>query len=390
MAHIEINHDTCTRCEVCLSVCPFGAMEMIEGNVTINDQCRLCKICIDHCPVEAISFVESLKKVSVNKDEYNGMCVIAEVEDGKLHPVTLELIGKANELSDLTTVIVVGYNLEHIVQEISQYEVNKILVSDQKEAEYFDSQLYTEIISNWISQLKPSSVLVGATRMGRSLGPRLAAFFETGLTADCTILDVRDNGDLIQIRPAFGGNVMAQIVTLNHRPQFATVRPKMFSIPQKSQSHCDIERKTFDIKSESVFFERVERIPEVKDLSEAKKLVVLGLGAQNPTIVDLATQLADMIGANLAYTRPMIEKGYSDVHGQIGLSGRAVQPELMITIGVSGAIQFVTGIGQSERIVSINSDPNAPIFNVSHVGIVGKAEDVLPELINQGGFNNEV
>lgn len=222
--------------------------------------------------------------------------------------------------------------------------------------------------------------------MGRSLGPRLAARFETGLTADCTILDVRENGDLIQIRPAFGGNVMAQIVTLNHRPQFATVRPKMFSTPEKSYEGSEIERRKYPISDVSVFFDKVEPIPSVKDLSEAKRLVVLGLGAQNPVVIGLATQLADRIGASLAYTRPMIEKGYSDVHGQIGLSGRAVQPELMITIGVSGAIQFVTGIGQSERIIAINSDANAPIFGVSHVGIVGRAEDILPELLKQGGI----
>lgn len=386
MAYIEINHDVCTRCEVCLSVCPFGAMEMVDGKVLINDQCRLCKICIDHCPVGAISLVESSKNESVNKEEYKGFAVIAEVEDGILHPVTLELIGKANELSDITNVIVVGYNLEEVVNEISQYNVDKILVSNQKEAEYFDSQLYTDLISQWIEHIKPSSVLVGATRMGRSLGPRLAAHFETGLTADCTILKVRNDDDLIQIRPAFGGNVMAQIVTPNHRPQFATVRPKMFSFPQKHQGGTEIECKTFPITKHSVFFDKVEPIPEVKDLSEAKKLVVLGLGAQNPVVVELATKLATMIGASLAYTRPMIEKGYSDVHGQIGLSGKAVQPELMITIGVSGAIQFVTGIGQSERIVSINSDRNAPIFDVSHVGIVGRAEDILPELMKQGGL----
>ena len=240
-------------------------------------------------------------------------------------------------------------------------------------------------MEDFINKNKPSTLLVGATTIGRSLAPRVAARFRTGLTADCTILDIKENTDLVQIRPAFGGNIMAQIINPNNRPQLATVRYKVMDAPERSKEKigkvtlCSIDKGQLDsqIKVLKVTKKQVE-----ESISDADIIIAVGRGLKKEKDLDMINELAELIGAQIATTRPLIEAGWTDAKRQIGLSGRTVKPKLIITCGISGAVQFTAGMNNADCIVAINKDPKASIFNVAHYGIVGDIYEVIPTLIN--------
>jgi electron transfer flavoprotein alpha subunit len=226
-------------------------------------------------------------------------------------------------------------------------------------------------------------VLVGGTANGRSLAPRVAARFRTGLTADCTVLEMSETTDLDQIRPAYGGNIMAHINTPKHRPQFATVRYKIFPIPPPAAPHGRLVRHTLAADRLASAIEVLSRTPKPaeKGIEEADVLVVCGRGVRRPEDIAMLRELAALLGGEVASTRAVVEAGWLDAKRQIGLSGRTVKPKLIVTCGVSGAIQFVAGMGGSETIVAINSDPKAPIFKVAHIALVGDLYTIVPELI---------
>ena len=229
-------------------------------------------------------------------------------------------------------------------------------------------------------------VIPGEDVQRRSLAPRLSTRFHTGLTADCTRLELRENTDLVQIRPAFGGNIMAQIVTTNTRPQFATVRYKVMNAPARQQKETG-EVKTRPLPKgalrSSVTLVGSQPVPAGKTISDAEILVVGGRGLQKESDLEMIRELAALLGGDWAVSRPLVEKGWTTNARQIGLSGRTVRPRLMITCGVSGAIQFSACMNASEHIVAINSDANAPIFEVAHVGIVGDLYQIVPDLIGR-------
>jgi len=225
--------------------------------------------------------------------------------------------------------------------------------------------------------------MVGATGIGRSLAPRVAARFRTGITADCTSLEMRDGTDLVQIRPAFGGNIMARIVTPNHRPQFCTVRYKVFSAPATVDSPRGVIERIpvdTDLLRSNVLVTSVERKPPETDLSEAKIIVTAGRGLRSKADLALAEELAGIIGAQLACTRPLVECGWFDCKRQIGLSGRTVNADLIITLGVSGSVQFAAGMKGSGCIIAVNNDATAGIFDVAHYGFVGDLYEIVPAL----------
>ena len=233
-----------------------------------------------------------------------------------------------------------------------------------------------------IKTVKPTVVLVGATSLGRSLAPACATRFRTGLTADCTVLDMKENTDLVQIRPAFGGNIMAQIITTNTRPQFATVRYKVMNVAEKTEPNgevvtCEVTDEMLESGMEVISTEIVEKI---KGIEEEDVLVVAGRGVKKQEDLGLLQELADALGGQLATTRPLVEKGWNDVTKQIGLSGRTVKPKLIITCGVSGAVQFAAGMDGAECIVAINTDAEAPIFKIANYCITEDLYRVVPAL----------
>lgn len=371
------------------SLCPFGALTYKDGKIDISAGCKLCKICVNRGPKGVITFEEE-KKVLINKDEYKGVCVYADIDHGITHKVTFELIGKAKELASVINhpvyAIVIGYNTKKNVDELLSYGVDKVFVYDHKDLDDYDIEKYTNCFEDFIKRIKPSSILVGATNVGRSLAPRVAARFHTGLTADCTKLEMKENTDLVQIRPAFGGNIMAQIINPNNRPQFATVRYKIFNAPSKVANPSGIVEnvviKDEWLESRNEIIEVVEK-PKELDIAEADVIVAVGRGLKSTDDLKMVEELANELNAVVACTRPLVEAGVFDSKHQIGLSGKTVKPKLIITLGISGAIQFTSGMNNSDCIIAINNDPDAQIFNVANYCIIGDIYDIVPKLIEK-------
>ena len=389
MAKIAVLERKCTGCGLCAKNCPFGAIDMKAGKPELNAACKVCGICVKGCPEKAIIKLET-KVDQVDKSQWKDILVFAEAHGGRLHPVSLELIGKAKELAGpvgfRVKAVLVGSGLSDFAEELRHYGVSEIAVYDDPALSFFRADAYAACVEDYIKYAHPSVVLVGATSLGRSLAPRLATRFHTGLTADCTKLELRENTDLVQIRPAFGGNIMAQIITTNTRPQFATVRYKVMNTPERLDAAAGeiLTRKIPKAVAESkVTCVSVTPVPPKKSISDAEILVVGGRGVQKEADLEMVAQLAALLGGDWATSRPLVEKGWTTNDRQIGLSGRTVRPRLIITCGVSGAIQFTACMNASDHIVAINSDPDAPIFQVAHVAIVGDLYDILPRLIRQ-------
>ncbi|MDD6143117.1 MAG: FAD-binding protein [bacterium] len=390
MAQIAILERKCTGCGLCKENCPFGAIDMVNGRPELNAACKVCGICVKNCPEKAIVKLET-KVDSVDKSKWNGILVFAEVSGGRLHPVSLELIGKAHELCRsvpgfTVSAVLVGSGVSAFAEELRHYGVDKVAVYDDEELSYFRADAYASCVEDYIKLARPSVVLVGATSLGRSLAPRLATRFHTGLTADCTKLELRESTDLVQIRPAFGGNIMAQIVTLNTRPQFATVRYKVMDAPQRREDvsgEIVVRKIPSGVKASPVTHVSTVAVPAGKSISDADILVVGGRGLQKEADLEMVKELAQLLGGDWATTRPLVEKGWTTNDRQIGLSGRTVRPKLIITCGVSGAIQFTACMNASDHIVAINTDKDAPIFEVAHIGIVGDLYEIIPGLIRQ-------
>ena len=389
MAKIAVLERKCTGCGLCAGNCPFGAIDMKDGRPELNAACKVCGICVKNCPEKAIIKLET-KVDSVDKSQWKDILVFAEVSGGKLHPVSLELIGKARELGDpigfRVKAVLVGSGVDEQARELRHWGVSQIAVYDDPALSYFRADAFAACVEDYIKSARPSVVLVGATSLGRSLAPRLATRFHTGLTADCTTLELRENTDLVQIRPAFGGNIMAQIVTTHTRPQFATVRYKVMNTPQRNDEAAgEILPRSIPrgVKESRVTCVGVTPIPPKQSISDAEILVVGGRGLQKESDLDMVRELAALLGGDWAVSRPLVEKGWAGNDRQIGLSGRTVRPRLIITCGVSGAIQFTACMNGSDHIVSINTDPQAPIFQTAHVAIVGDLYEVVPGLIRQ-------
>lgn len=397
MAGIRVDQNECDLCGQCIDACPFDAITEENGSLKIGAGCKVCKLCIKQCPRGAITLIE--KKQEIDKGAWQGVMVYAQYTEGAIHPVTCELIGKARELAQKVHMpvycLLAGYDTAIAREALLHCGVDRLLVYDHAALRHFRVDVYANILEDGIRRLHPSVVLVGGTSIGRSLAPRVAVRFRTGLTADCTFLDIKDNTDLIQIRPAFGGNIMAQIVTPHTRPQFATVRYRvMDAVPPDPGSMSEVEICPVNegILRSDIEVIKIVAKEKVPSITEASVLVAAGRGVRSREDMAIIERLANLLGGQLAVTRPMVEMGWCDYTRQIGLSGRTVKPKLIITCGVSGAIQFTACMNAAERIVAINTDRNAPIFQIAHYGIVGDLYAVVPELIKriEGGMAHAV
>lgn len=389
MAKIVVHQDKITDREAVVKVCPFNALEFItDDELILNAGCKMCRICVKSFP-EIFEYVEDLTP-SVNKDEWRGITVYIDHIEGDIHPVSYELMGKARKMADKighpVQCLIMGDNITEIAKNVLHYGADEVYVYDKPQLHDFRIEPYAAVFEDYINNNKPSIVLVGGTTVGRSLAPRLAARFRTGLTADCTILDVQENTDLDQIRPAYGGNIMAHIHTPNHRPQFATVRYKIFDAPvrQEEAKGCLIPCEIDDAKLKSnIKVIEIKKKEKVKSIEDADTIIVAGRGIKKEEDLKMVFDLANELGAMVASTRPLIEAGWMDARLQIGLSGRTVKPKLIITCGVSGAIQFVAGMNNADTIIAINENPKAQIFDVAHYAIVGDIYEILPQLTAQ-------
>lgn len=391
MAILKINQKKITE-EIkkeLINLCPFGAFIDGENGLEISAACKMCKLCVKKGPSGVVEFIEEEKK-SVDKDEWKGITVYVDHIEGEVHPVTYELIGKAKELAKVINhpvyALFIGNDITQKAKELLYYGVDEVFVYDYKELEYFVIEPYTNVFEDFINIVKPSSILVGATNVGRSLAPRTAARFRTGLTADCTALEMKESTDIVQIRPAFGGNIMAQIITTNNRPQFCTVRYKIFNAPEKTN---EVAGKISEMEiNNSLLVSNIKVLDITKkeaetSISDAEIIVATGRGIKSEKDMEMIYELTDLLGARTACTRPLIESGWFDPRLQIGLSGRTVKPKLIITVGISGSVQFAAGMQNSDLIIAINNDPNASIFNLAHYGIVGDLYEIIPDLIDK-------
>ena len=389
MGKLVINQNLVTpeKAEALVSLCPFGAISYEGGKLDISSGCRMCKMCVRKGQ-GLVDYVEETKEI--DKSLWKGICVYADCDRGKIHRVTFELIGKAKELASVTGhpvyALVIGHHAEQCAEQLRHYGVDKIFVYDHPEFADFRIEPYTSAFCDFIKKEKPSSILVGATNLGRQLAPRVAARCRTGLTADCTVLEMKENTDLVQIRPAFGGNIMAQIVTPNTRPQFCTARYKVFSEPKPSEEASGqiiTMAVTEKMVQTGVKVLKTQEKPKDIDIAEAEVIVAVGRGASSSAMLEQAKELADLLGGVMACTRPLVENNTFDAKHQIGLSGRTVKPKLIITLGISGAVQFAAGMKSSDCIVAINADASAPIFDVAHYCIAGDVILIVPKLIEK-------
>ncbi len=389
MATLAIYEKKCDLCGVCVKACPFGALEMKNKKVEPTAACKMCRICIKNCPRNAITLIDEAR-ASIDKDEWKGILVYVEHMDGVVHPVTLELIGKAKQLASSIQhpvyCIFMGSGIMREAENLLNYGIDRVFAYDDEQLRYYRADLYTNVFEDCINKVKPSIVLVGATSIGRSLTPRVAVRYRTGLTADCTQLEVRSNTDLVQIRPAFGGNIMAQIITPDSRPQFATVRYKVMDktgCGKKTDSmavRMDIGKS---ILKSSINILRVIAKEKLPSISDAEIIIAGGRGLKEQKDLSLLVELAELLGGQVAVTRPLVEAGWAPYTSQIGLSGRTVKPRLIITCGISGAVQFTACMNTAECIFAINKDENAPIFKTAHYGVVGDLYEVVPRLIEK-------
>lgn len=390
MAYAKISGE-CTGCTLCVNSCPFGAIRLKEKRAEITDNCIGCGVCITECKYGMISILNEKPKISVDKSLYRGVWVFAEQRSGQPLSVVLELLGKGRELADKLqeplSAVVLGKNVRDTAAMLITYGADIVYLVDHPHLKEGHEESYTDIVVQLVNKYKPEVVLFGATVNGRSLAPRIASRLATGLTADCTGLDIDiQNRILLQTRPAFGGNLMATITCPNHRPQMATVRQNVFqSLNPDMSKNGQIIRPEVIISSEN----KIELLEVISDfhtnnkLAGAEVVISVGKGAGSIEQVKLAEELAQLLGGTLGATRPVVEAGWLDSACQVGQTGLTISPKLYIACGISGAVQHLAGLSSPETVIAINKDPEAPIFRVAHYSIIGDIAEVLPALINE-------
>ncbi|ALS15659.1 electron transfer flavoprotein subunit alpha/FixB family protein [Clostridium butyricum] len=327
----------------------------------------------------------------MNIADYKGVWVFAEQREGELQKVSLELLGEgrrqADKLGVKLTALLLGSNIEGLSKTLAEHGADEVLIADDKLLEHYTTDAYTKVICDLVNERKPGILFVGATFIGRDLGPRVAARLNTGLTADCTSIDVKvENGDLLATRPAFGGNLMATIACPEHRPQMATVRPGVFAKVESDGANCNIEKVNVELTDSDVrtkVLETVKTAKDIIDISEAKVIVSGGRGVGSKENFALLEELANILGGTVAGSRAAVEKGWIENAYQVGQTGKTVKPSIYIACGISGAIQHVAGMQDSDMIIAVNKDETAPIMKVADYAIVGDIKKVLPELIAQ-------
>lgn len=388
---IKVLTDKCYGCKVCIPSCPFGIIEIIDKKAVIKEGCNLCGACVTACKFKAIEITREVE-TTIDKSLYKGVWVFAEQRGGKLANVALELLGEgrklADELREPLVAVILGKGIEPLAKKLIAQGADKVFVADAPELEHFLEDSYTQVIADLVKKEQPNIFLLGATAIGRSLAPKVAARLETGLTADCTGLEVDvAEKNLLQTRPAFGGNLMATILCPNHRPQMATVRPKVFKPLAEDSSRTgeiipvDLSATKWDIRAKVL--EVVKETGYVVNLEEANIIVSGGRGLCDPKNFAMVEELAKTLGGAVGASRAAVDAGWVPYAHQVGQTGKTVGPKIYFACGIHGAIQHLAGMSSSDIIIAINKNPDAPIFKIATYGIVGDVREILPMLTKE-------
>ena len=424
---IKIN---CVGCGACVVECKVEALDLVDG-VAVVDQakCNDCGKCVIYCPTNALSkpselsksdekldpeseskftikepLPESIKDYAqgnekktitaqitpdADADVWSGVWVIIEYSNGKVAPVSWELLGEGRKLADVLgcvlSGVVIGHQVDRVIPEAFAYGAEKVYVVDHPVLQDYRTEPYAEAITSLARKYQPEIILMGATSMGRDVFPAVATQLQTGLTADCTVLGIDPAKKLLlQTRPAFGGNIMATILCRTRRPQMSTVRPRVMAMPERVEGReGELIREEFSFNESDIRTKVLEFITaDAKNafLDKAEIIVSVGLGIGTKKNIGLAEELAEVLGATLAGTRGVVESGWLTHEQQVGQSGVTVRPKVYIAIGISGAIQHLVGMETSDFIIAINNDPEASIFKVANYGIVGDLFQIVPAM----------
>lgn len=406
----------CIACgERCQSSCPVNCIEMNgAGEPIINEsKCIGCLKCVKICPAQAIEmfFTPDERKIldellkagedSLTDDDaesraldeklaaYRGVWVFIEQTEGEAAKVSWELLGKGRELADSLSVtlsaVVLGDNVEHLCHEAFAYGADQAYLVDAPVFRHYRTETYLKALCQLIEKYKPEIILMGATGLGRDLAGAVATVVKTGLTADCTGLGIDDKRNLMQTRPAFGGNIMATIMCDKFRPQMSTVRPHVMSMPEKQAGRSGaVICEECNVREEDVLAKVIEIIRDNKkttlDIAGAEFIVSGGRGMMGPANFAILQELADELGGVVGASRSAVDAGWMPHERQVGQTGKTVRPKIYIACGISGAIQHLVGMQDSDLVIAINRDKEAPIFEVATYGIVGDLFQVVPEL----------
>lgn len=377
-----------------MSACPYSAIIMADKKASLTDGCTHCGACIDSCQFEAIGFDGAQERVKMDTASFSGIYVVVEQDNGTISNVSLQLLGKARKLAEeyksqdktqTVTAILIGYELDGMADQLIEYGSDHVITVKNRHFRVYRTDIYSKTLTRITREKKPEILLFGATPQGRDLAPRVANRLQTGLTADCTALEIcEDEGVLLQTRPAFGGNILATIVCKDHRPQMATVRPGVMRKLDRDPSRTGTT-EDFDIDLEESDFNTqvlgiIETVTEKTNLEDAKIIVSGGRGVKGPDGFGLLRVLADELGAEVGASRSAVEAGWIGSDRQVGQTGKTVRPDLYIACGISGAVQHLAGIEGSRYIISINKDKTAPMAEVADMNFTGDLFQIVPLL----------
>ncbi|MFA5042676.1 MAG: electron transfer flavoprotein subunit alpha [Kiritimatiellia bacterium] len=389
---IAIDKDKCVGCRLCIKSCPFGAITM-QGKLAVIDlaKCTLCGACVEVCKFKAIA-MRKPAAAAADLSAYRDVWVFAEQKDGHIQSITYELLGEGRKLADQLGMklcaALLGHRMADQTAELTRRGADRVYLVDAPELAYFQDEPYAAVLIELVRRHKPAIMLCGATTIGRSLVARVAVRVKAGLTADCTGLAIDpETKNLLQTRPAFGGNIMATIITPRHRPQMATVRHKVMKeagIDVKRQGETIIEKVAAEVLKSRA--QRVRFVPETEttaNIAEANIIVSGGRGLQAPENFAIVRELAEALGAGVGSSRAAVDAGWIPYSHQVGQTGKTVCPKIYIACGISGQIQHLAGMSSSDIIVAINKDPDAPIFRMATYGLVGDLFKIVPLLTRE-------
>ncbi len=390
---IRILKDKCTLCKLCIKACPYNAISMVGGEISIDlDKCTLCRACLSVCKFQAIEISQKSGFPSIVRvAEASGVWVFAEQKKGIVQPVVFELLSKARELavdcqSEVCCVLLGDKSIKSQARVLIKKGADKVILVESEKLRNYQDDSYSNILEYLIRKYKPEIILCGATSIGRSLIPRVAVRIRTGLTADCTALAMdKKEKLLLQTRPAFGGNIMATIICPHHRPQMATVRHKVMKelLSEDNRHGQVIEEEMPDelLNNRTILRGVIEEVESTQNIAEADIIISGGRGLQGKENFRLIEDLAKTLNAAVGASRAAVDSDWISYSHQVGQTGRTVCPKIYFAIGISGQIQHLIGMQSSKIIIAINKDPHAPIFEIATYSVIGDLFEIVPILI---------